>query len=64
MRYPAWTSALAMAVGLLATSGVAQVVDFGKYPPLGGQWDRTAPPNNWVVQSGQPPLTPECHGGN
>jgi hypothetical protein len=59
MRYPASTCAVALATGLLATSAIAQVVDFGKYPDFSGQWDRTGPPNNWVTQSGQPPLTPE-----
>ncbi len=35
------------------------VVDFSKYPDFRGQWDRNGPPNNWVVLSGPPPLTPE-----
>jgi hypothetical protein len=59
MRYPAWIRAVALATGLLATAAIAQVVDFGKYPDFSGQWDRTGPPNNWVTQSGPPPLTPE-----
>jgi hypothetical protein len=59
MRYPGWTCAFALATGLLATSAIAQVVDYGKYPDFMGQWDRNGPPNNWVVLSGPPPLTPE-----
>ena len=59
MRYPALMGAVALAAGLLATSAVAQVVDFGKYPDLKGQWDRTGPPNNWRQLGGPPPLTPE-----
>ena len=35
------------------------MVDYGKYPDFMGQWDRNGPPNNWVVLSGPPPLTPE-----
>jgi hypothetical protein len=58
MRYPAWTCAFALTTGLLATSALAQVVDFGKYPAFGGQWDRTGPPNNWQLR-GPAPLTPE-----
>jgi hypothetical protein len=56
MRCPAWMCALA--IGLLAPSAVAQVVDFSKYPDFRGQWDRTGPPNNWQL-GGPPPLTPE-----
>src|SRR5262245_64938211 len=59
MRYPASTCAVALATGLLATSAIAQVVDFSKYPDFKGQWDRTGPPNNWRQLGGPPPLTPE-----
>jgi hypothetical protein len=58
MRYPAWTCAFALTTALLATSALAQVVDFSKYPAFKGQWDRTGPPNNWELR-GPPPLTPE-----
>src|SRR6516164_1408523 len=59
MRYPAWTCAFALTSGLLlATSALAQVIDFGKYPAFVGQWDRTGPPNNWQLR-GPAPLTPE-----
>jgi hypothetical protein len=52
--------AAAFIAALLATPCVAQVVDFGKYPNLKGQWAR-APgnPNNWIPLAGPPPLTPE-----
>jgi len=59
MRYPASSYAIALATALLATPAAAQVVDFGKYPNLKGQWDRTGPPNNWRQLAGPPPLTPE-----
>ena len=59
MRYPASTCAVALATALLATSAIAQVVDFNKYPDFRGQWDRTGPPNNWRQLAGPPPLTPE-----
>src|SRR5258707_11670326 len=59
MRYPASTCVVALAAGLLATSAIAQVVDFGKYPDFKGQWDRVGPPNNWRQLAGPPPLTPE-----
>ena len=59
MHDPGWTCAVALATGLLATSAIAQVVDFSKYPDFMGQWDRNGAPNNWVVLSGPPPLTPE-----
>jgi hypothetical protein len=59
VRYPVLTYAVALAAGLLAVPAVAQVVDFGKYPDLKGQWDRTGPPNNWRQLGGPPPLTPE-----
>ena len=58
MRYPAWKCAFACAIGLLAPSARAQVVDFSKYPDFAGQWDRTGPPNNWQLR-GPAPLTPE-----
>ena len=58
MRYPAWTCAFALTSALLATSALAQVVDYSKYPAIGGKWDRTAPPNNWQLR-GPAPLTPE-----
>jgi hypothetical protein len=51
MRYPGWTCAVALATGLPATSAIAQVVDFSKYPDFRGQWDRNGPPNNWVETS-------------
>ena len=59
MRYSASTCSVALAIGLLATSANAQVVDFSKYPDFKGQWDRTGPPNNWRQLGGPPPLTPE-----
>ena len=59
MRFPVSTCAVALASGLLAASATAQVVDFGKYPELRGQWDRVGPPNNWRQLAGPPPLTPE-----
>ena len=62
MRYPASTCAVALATALLATSAIAQVVDFNKYPDFRGQWDRTGPPNNWRQLAGPPPLTPEVRG--
>jgi hypothetical protein len=52
-------SAMALAAVLLATPCVAQVVDFGKYPDLKGQWFRTGNPNNWRQLAGPPPLTAE-----
>jgi hypothetical protein len=59
MRHRTSMCAIVLAAGLLATSAIAQVVDFGKYPDLKGQWDRTGPPNNWRQLAGPPPLTPE-----
>ena len=59
MRYLVSTYAAVLAAALLAAPAVAQVVDFGKYPDLKGQWDRTGPPNNWRTTAGPPPLTPE-----
>ncbi|HLK84000.1 MAG TPA: hypothetical protein VKT99_21260 [Xanthobacteraceae bacterium] len=52
--------AAAFIAALLATPCVAQVVDFGKYPNLKGQWVRPpGNPNNWIPLAGPPPLTPE-----
>src|SRR5205814_2013545 len=52
--------AVALAAALLATPSAAQVVDFGKYPDLKGQWVRTGgTPNNWIALAGKPPLTSE-----
>jgi hypothetical protein len=52
--------AVAMATGLLAMPAVAQVVDYGKYPNLKGQWVRgPGNPNNWRQLAGPAPLTPE-----
>src|SRR5262245_66131511 len=61
MRNRSMTCAVALGAALLATPSVAQVVDFGKYPDLKGQWSRPfeASPNNWIRLGGQPPLTPE-----
>jgi hypothetical protein len=59
MRYRASLCAAALATVLAATPSVAQVVDFGKYPKLVGQWSRTGPPNNWRQVAGPPPFTPE-----
>jgi hypothetical protein len=53
--------AVALATALLAIPAAAQVVDFGKYPNMKGQWVRPfdGSPNNWIRLGGQPPLTPE-----
>jgi hypothetical protein len=54
--------AVAVAVVLVAAPSAAQVVDFGKYPNLKGQWTRPydgSNPNNWIRLGGPPPLTPE-----
>jgi hypothetical protein len=53
--------AVALTAVLLATPAAAQVVDFGKFPDLMGQWSRPAVgnPNNWIRLGGPPPLTPE-----
>jgi len=51
--------ALALALVLPALPAAAQVVDFGKYPDLGGQWVRNGNPNNWRELAGPAPLTPE-----
>jgi len=53
-----WSVALAAA--LLAMPSAAQVVDFGKYPDLKGQWVRPpGSPNNWLRLAGPAPLKPE-----
>jgi hypothetical protein len=52
-----WGAALAAA--LIAAPAAAQVVDFGKYPDVKGQWVRTGNPNNWRELAGPAPLTPE-----
>jgi hypothetical protein len=59
MSYRRSLSAVALASALLAAPAAAQVVDFGKYPNLKGQWARTGNPNNWRALAGPPPLTPE-----
>jgi hypothetical protein len=59
MMYRSSICAIAMAAAMLATPCVAQMVDFGKYPDLKGQWVRTGNPNNWRELAGPPPLTPE-----
>jgi hypothetical protein len=60
MIYRAPICAVALATALLATPSAAQVVDFGKYPDLKGQWVRPpGSPNNWLRLAGSPPLTPE-----
>src|SRR3989449_11766327 len=52
--------AVALAAALLTTPSAAQVVDFGKYPDLKGQWVRgPGSPNNWRPLAGPAPLTPE-----
>jgi hypothetical protein len=51
--------ALAFALVLPALPAAAQVVDFGKYPDLKGQWVRNGNPNNWRELAGPAPLTPE-----
>jgi hypothetical protein len=62
MRRRSSILAAALAATLLATPGVAQVVDFGKYPNFKGQWARLpGNPNNWIPLAGPPPLTPEYH---
>ena len=50
---------IAIAIALFTAPSLAQVVDFGKYPDLRGQWSRTGQPNNWIPLAGPPPLTPE-----
>ena len=61
MWYRSSICAIALAAVLLATPAATQVVDFGKYPDLKGQWSRPAVgnPNNWIRLGGPPPLTPE-----
>src|SRR6516165_5040225 len=60
MSYRGSICALPLAATLIATPCAAQVVDFGKYPDLKGQWIRPAgSPNNWLRLAGPPPLTPE-----
>jgi len=59
MRYPSSVCALAFAALLPALPATAQVVDFGKYPDLSGQWVRNGNPNNWRELAGPAPLTPE-----
>ncbi len=52
--------AVVLAAAMLAPPAAAQVVDFGKYPNLKGQWVRPpGTPNNWIQLAGPPPLTPE-----
>jgi hypothetical protein len=51
--------AVALSAVMLATPSAAQVVDFGKYPDLKGQWVREGNPNNWRALAGPAPLTPE-----
>jgi hypothetical protein len=52
--------AIALVTALLEMPCAAQVVDFGKYPDLRGQWVRPpGSPNNWIRLAGPPPLTPE-----
>jgi hypothetical protein len=52
--------AVALMAVLLAKPAAAQIVDYGKYPDLKGQWSRPAVgnPNNWIRLGGPPPLTP------
>ena len=59
MRYPGSICAALLTVALAAAPAAAQVVDFGKYPNLKGQWVRVGNPNNWIPLAGPPPLTPE-----
>src|SRR3954469_23957533 len=61
MRHRKSICIIAFAAALLAMRAAAQVVDFGKYPDLKGQWLRhlDGSPNNWIRLGGQPPLTPE-----
>ena len=60
MSYRGSICALPLVAALLATPSAAQVVDFGKYPDLKGQWLRPpGSPNNWLRLAGLPPLTPE-----
>jgi hypothetical protein len=59
MFYRSAICAVALAAALTTTPCIAQVVDFGKYPDLRGQWVRTGNPNNWRELAGPAPLTPE-----
>lgn len=59
MRYRGSICTVALAAALLAAPCAAQVVDFGNYPNLKGQWARTGNPNNWRALAGPAPLTPE-----
>ena len=60
MLYRSSICAAFLAVAVLATPSTAQVVDFGKYPNLKGQWVRgPGNPNNWRALAGPAPLTPE-----
>ena len=60
MSYRGSICALPLVAALLATPSAAEVVDFGKYPDLKGQWLRPpGTPNNWLRLAGLPPLTPE-----
>ena len=60
MSHRSFSCAVALATALLATPTTAQVVDFGKYPDLKGQWIRPpGSPNNSIRLAGPPPLTPE-----
>src|SRR6476646_7645651 len=60
MSYRGSICALPLVAALLATPSAAQVLDFGKYPDLKGQWLRPpGSPNNWLRLAGLPPLTPE-----
>src|SRR6201981_658141 len=60
MRHRSLICAAALAAALTAPlPAAAQVVDFGKYPDLKGQWVRTGNPNNWRELAGPAPLTPE-----
>jgi hypothetical protein len=57
MRYRTAMCAAALAAALTAAPAFAQMVDYGKYPNLKGQWLRTGNPNNWIPLAGEPPLT-------
>ena len=60
MKQSGAIGAVALAITMLATPSIAQLVDFGKYPDFKGQWSRaTRGPNNWIPLAGPPPLTPE-----
>ena len=53
MRYPGSICAALLTVALAAAPAAAQVVDFGKYPNLKGQWVRVGNPNNWTRSPGR-----------